>query len=147
VTKNKWQLSERIRETASFSIILTQFYKEPFMFINYVPHGGNHQVAIVFCPNICRRFLHLSRDASPGTGWVLRDYIRGQKLDHKQLLNAVDIEEEIHLSLDKNRVLNISCEERETWKKYMRQLSENFINVPDMGGAPQKFADSWESLE
>ena len=47
--------------------------------VNYSPHGGSHEVALVHCPAICgARLVHLSQDAPDS--WVLRDYIAGKQL-------------------------------------------------------------------
>lgn len=117
--------------------------------INYVCHRGNNRVAIVLCPNICRRFLHFSKVEGAEESWVLRDYIgNGQivRRNHPDAAELKDIEKEILLSLDTNRVLNEKHEDA-TWKKYLQQLSQSFINDPDLSDDPlQRFAECWEPL-
>jgi hypothetical protein len=47
--------------------------------VNYNPHGGIHNVAVVHCPAICgTRLVHLSQDGP--NSWVIRDYIAGRQL-------------------------------------------------------------------
>ena len=120
------------------------------MSINFVSHGGVHQVAIVLCPNISRRFLHLSKDVSPDTSWVLRDYIGGQQIvrrNHSDAEELENIEQEVWLSLEKDQVLFVKYQEVETWKENLKKLSENIINAPDLNGEPQGFTGFWEPLD
>jgi hypothetical protein len=47
--------------------------------ITYSPHGGNHQVSVVYCPAILgNRLGHLSQDGPDS--WALRDFLTNQML-------------------------------------------------------------------
>ena len=55
--------------------------------ISYMNHGGNHQVAVVYCPTICgERLVHLSQDGQDS--WVIRDYISHNQLRRSRSSNA-----------------------------------------------------------
>ena len=55
--------------------------------ISYMSHGGNHQVAVVYCPTICgERLVHLSQDGQDS--WVIRDYISHKQLRRSPAPNA-----------------------------------------------------------
>ena len=117
--------------------------------INYVSHRGKHQVAIVLCPDICMRFVHLSKDKDGG--WVVRDYIK----DLKSAGQDSNIEQRVVFSFEKKRLLpkethfleTADIEEKANWKALLETLSSDMLNQYDLMTPPKDLEGrSWEPL-
>lgn len=117
--------------------------------ISYRNHGGQHQVAVVHCPNICGdRLVHLSQDG-PGS-WVIRDYISHQQLRRSPPPNAsysthdlAQIEAEVVWS---EAPPFHAWENTADWETYLRLRTMAVLNHPPATTPPNPHFGTWQPL-
>jgi len=118
--------------------------------ISYMNHGGNHQVAVVYCPTICgERLVHLSQDGQDS--WVIRDYISHNQLRRSPSPNAncstlslAQIEAEVLPPYDIPPFH--AWENIADWEAYLRLRTMVLLNQKPAATPPNSNFGTWKQL-